>query len=101
MNYDITKPAAPNMPTLEVGKKHPNPPLKGHKTPSAPLRPAPFTLLSAHLHAPETHPSSLIPEPLLCQSDNSSWQSMPAAKTQIFLNQQYYYLTGTVGQWDS
>ena len=41
-------------------KKHPNPPLKGHKIPSAPLLPAPFTLLSTHMHAPETHHQYLI-----------------------------------------
>ena len=54
MKYDITKPSAPKMPTpRKRDRMYPNPPLKGHKTPSAPLLPAPFTLPSAHKHAPE------------------------------------------------
>ena len=61
MKYDITKPSAPKMPTpRKRDRMYPNPPLKGHKTPSAPLLPAPFTLSSAHIRAPETHPSPLI-----------------------------------------
>ena len=41
---------------------YPNPPLKGHKIPSAPLRPAPFSLPSAHKHAPESRHQYLIGE---------------------------------------
>ena len=55
-------------------KKHPNPPLKGRKTPSASLRPAPFSLPSAHIRAPESRHQYLIPKPLLCQTDYSHRQ---------------------------
>ena len=48
--------------TRKRDKKHPDPPLKGHKTPSAPLRPAPFTLLSTHLRTPESRHQYLIGE---------------------------------------
>ena len=41
-------------------RMYPNSPLKGHKTPSAPLLPALFTLSSAHIRAPELRHQYLI-----------------------------------------